>query len=534
MAVIQISKIQIRRGQTAEQGMPQLASGEMGWSIDEQRLFIGSGSVAEGAPAVDNIEILTEERMFDLLSTTNFVATEYTYQGHGLASIETGPDINNPVVRTLQEKLDDAVTAFDFGCVNETDCTAKLQKAIDEIYFNSDKDQPKSRVPFRIPAGVYYTTGTVFLPPYVTIEGDGIDKTVIRNIASGNTTIFATKDINGGTDLNKGVSQRIKISGMTLEHTSTVETVQTTPFINLTNARESVISNVKFIGNYVLADTATNQNSAIELGHNTQEVSIEGCQFEDLSYPIVSDWDNVLDISISENKFKNLFKGITFAENLTTSTGHLFGPRRVSIQNNLFQHIEREAIWTGANDRTNNQINSENNTFVNVGNNRNGDGDPATSIISFLSHGNSSTNDNFERLWYMQTNTLDTAQYEIIEGTAQVRLKFMDRKTLNESTQTQALFKIPYASTVTSVTIDYTLEKTGIARKGTLNVVAGPAGISFKDSYTVAGSSDGDTVFSAGFLDNGPVDFDDTLAIQYTNPVSAGTGTMIYTVAYYR
>jgi hypothetical protein len=78
MAVIQISKIQVRRGQTAEQGMPQLASGEMGWSVDEQRLFIGNGSVAEGAPAVGNTEVLTEERMFDLLSTGKFTATNYT------------------------------------------------------------------------------------------------------------------------------------------------------------------------------------------------------------------------------------------------------------------------------------------------------------------------------------------------------------------------------------------------------------------------------------------------------------------------
>ena len=533
MAVIQISKIQIRRGQTAEQGMPQLASGEMGWSIDEQRLFIGNGSVAEGAPAVGNTEVLTEARLFDLLSTRKFTSTEYTYQGHGVSAVETGPDSNNPVVRTLQEKLDDSVTAFDFGFEDQTDCTSKLQKAIDEIYFNSDKDQPKSRVPFRIPAGIYYTTATVYLPPYVTLEGDGIDRTIIRSINPGNTTIFATKDTSGKTDLDKTASQRIKISGMTLEHTSTIETIETTPFINLNYAYEAVISEVKFQGVYAPSDTATNQNSAIEIGYNTSEVSIERCQFEDLSYPIVSDWD-VTNISIRGNKFKNLFKGITFAETLTTATGHLFGPSRVSIQDNLFQDIERQAIWTGENTRTNNQIASENNTFINVGNNLAGDDDPATSIISFLSHGNSSTNDNFERLWYMQTTELDTAQYEIIEGTAQIRLKFMDRRTLAESTQTQTLLRVPYAGTTTSVTIDYTLEKSGIARKGTLSIVAGPAGVSYKDSYAVAGSSDGDTVFSADFLDHGPVDFNDTLAVQYTNPVSAGTGTMIYNVAYYR
>jgi hypothetical protein len=543
MAVIQISKIQVRRGQTAEQGMPQLASGEMGWSVDEQRLFIGNGSVAEGAPAVGNTEVLTEERMFDLLSTGKFTATNYTYVGHRITATITGVlGANYPVVRTLQEKLDDNVTAFDFDVEDSTDCTAKLQKAIDELYLKSfDKDLPKSRIPFRIPAGTYYTSSTIYLPAYVTLIGDGIDKTVIRSINAGNTTIFATIDSRStatnritGTNINGSFQPlQIKISGMTLEHTSTVLTTQTTPFIKLDYTKDSEISQVKFKGNYVKGNTATNQNSAIELGFNSSDLSVESCQFENLSYPIISDWD-VTKISIKDNNFKNLFKGITFAETLTLAPSNLYGPSRVTIKDNVFENIERQAIWAGENSRYNNQINSENNHFINVGNNNDGDDDPSTPIISFLSHGNSSSNDNFERLWYMQTTELDTPQYEIIQGTAQIRLKFTDKKIINESTLTQTLLRIPYASTITSVTIDYTLEKSGIARKGTLSVVASAAGISYKDSYAVAGSSDGETVFSSDFLDHGPVDFYDTLAVQYTNPVAAGTGTIIYNVSYYR
>ena len=543
MAVIQISRIQLRRGQTAEQGMPQLASGEMGWSIDEQRLFIGNGSVAEGAPAVGNTEVLTEARLFDLLSTSKFTATNYTYAGHGLTATITGVlGPNFPVVRTLQEKLDDSVTAFDFGAADSTDSTAQLQQAIDELYLRSfDKDLPKSRVPLRIPAGVYYTSSPIYVPSYATIVGDGIDKTIIRSINPGNTTIFATiaddstseDRVVGGDIASPKQPKQVKISGMTLEHTGTISTMESTPFVYLDYAERTVLSEVRFKGNYTQGNTVTNQNSAIEIANNSSELVVENCQFENLSYPIVSDWD-VDNIAIKGNTFRNLFKGITFAENLTTATGHLYGPSKVSIQNNLFEHIERQAIWVGENARYNNQINSENNHFVDVGNNNNGDADPATSIIKFGSHGNSSTNDNFERLWYMQTTELDTPQYEVIEGTAQVKLKFMDKKVLPESTQTQTLLRIPYASTVTSVTIDYTLEKAGLARKGTLNVVASGAGISYKDSYAVAGSSDGDVIFSAGFLDHGPVDYYDTLAVQYTNPVSAGTGTMIYNVAYYR
>ena len=57
MAVIQISKIQVRRG--LQENLPQLASGEMGWSIDDRRLFIGNGTLVEGAPEIGNTEILT-------------------------------------------------------------------------------------------------------------------------------------------------------------------------------------------------------------------------------------------------------------------------------------------------------------------------------------------------------------------------------------------------------------------------------------------------------------------------------------------
>ena len=58
MAVIQISKIQVRRG--LQENLPQLASGELGWSIDERRLYIGNGTLVEGAPTVGITEILTE------------------------------------------------------------------------------------------------------------------------------------------------------------------------------------------------------------------------------------------------------------------------------------------------------------------------------------------------------------------------------------------------------------------------------------------------------------------------------------------
>jgi hypothetical protein len=58
MAIVQISQIQNRRG--LQQDLPQLASGEIGWSVDARKLYIGNGTLDEGAPAEGHTEILTE------------------------------------------------------------------------------------------------------------------------------------------------------------------------------------------------------------------------------------------------------------------------------------------------------------------------------------------------------------------------------------------------------------------------------------------------------------------------------------------
>lgn len=57
MAIVQISKIQVRSGNIAD--LPQLAVGEFGWATDTQQLFIGNDPNTIG-PLPDNTEIMTE------------------------------------------------------------------------------------------------------------------------------------------------------------------------------------------------------------------------------------------------------------------------------------------------------------------------------------------------------------------------------------------------------------------------------------------------------------------------------------------
>jgi len=98
MAVIQISKIQVRRGYGED--IPQLASGELGWSIDERRLFIGNGTLTEGAPEIGNTEILTiYSPIGAALANIGIIISEITILQGNVANLEAA--IGAPVTSAL-------------------------------------------------------------------------------------------------------------------------------------------------------------------------------------------------------------------------------------------------------------------------------------------------------------------------------------------------------------------------------------------------------------------------------------------------
>ena len=217
MAIVQISRIQVRRGQkNVGSGLPQLAGGEFGWAVDTRELYIGNGSVSEGSPAVGNSKILTEhDNLFSF-------ADQYTFQKN-VATMQTGTTSMLPVARTLQERLDEKVSVKSFGATGDgSDQTVVIQRAIDQLYLNSaTKGSTASRVTLEIPAGEYLLSASLKLPPYVTIVGAGQDKVKITQ--GGNAPIFET--VNSGstpgsyaqdsssTTLNQ--AQKILLKGLT-------------------------------------------------------------------------------------------------------------------------------------------------------------------------------------------------------------------------------------------------------------------------------------------------------------------------------
>ena len=206
MAVVQISRIQIRRGQeNSGTGLPQLASGEMAWALDTQALYIGNGSVSEGAPAVGNTKILTSN---DLTTQGNILnQLQHTYKNNNAAFI-TGPDANHPVSRSIQDRLDDRVSLLDFVTTDDiqaNDYTAAIQRAIDQLFLNNSNKASAvdlsgnstisavaSRTTLVLEPGIYLISRTLNIPSYATIIGAGADKTVLKYNPSISVTATTT------------------------------------------------------------------------------------------------------------------------------------------------------------------------------------------------------------------------------------------------------------------------------------------------------------------------------------------------------
>jgi hypothetical protein len=164
MPIVQISRIQHRKGLLED--LPQLSSAELAWAVDEQRLFIGNGSLSEGAPYLGNTELLTEHS--DLLQS----ASPYTFKGNSVLQAARTSVTGSDVTRSLQDRLDDYVSIRAYNVDgNNTECNAPISFALSELYGRGF--DPQTRIGLYIPAGEYLINEPVEIPPYAFIFGDG-------------------------------------------------------------------------------------------------------------------------------------------------------------------------------------------------------------------------------------------------------------------------------------------------------------------------------------------------------------------------
>lgn len=232
MAVIQISKIQVRRGQkNSNSGIPQLSSAEFAWAVDSQELYIGNGSVAEGAPYVGNTKILTEhDNLLDLAGSYTFASTD--------------PSISLSVPRSLQTKLDEYVSVADFGAIGDgsTDCVLAFETAFTELFRNVNTNYRKVLV---VPNGEYLFLSDLRMPSGVLLRGETALGAVL-NIGPNNIRFIAS---NGDEIANFDSTNRpinINVSNITIQRT-------TGQFV-LSGVADSTFNSIKFKGDYELGD----------------------------------------------------------------------------------------------------------------------------------------------------------------------------------------------------------------------------------------------------------------------------------------
>ena len=527
MAVVQISRIQIRRGQKNQgTGLPQLASGELGWAVDTRELYIGNGAVSEGAPEVGNTKILTQyDNIFTLADT-------YSYRSED-EFIQTGASSNSPILRSLQDRLDDRVSVRSFGLTGETsqDATAGLQRAINQLFLNDGIAGEQGRVVLHLEPGVYVIDSTIEIPPHATLVGAGPEKTVIRQTSA--NAIFKTVNSDDQTPTFNTQATNIYIEGLTLQAT------QTSLGLQLDSCRDSHFENVDLVGPFTAGDTIpTDFSTDIGIKIDSLSGAVESsnnkfinCKVTGFAYAVMSNWD--IDHNIFDRcEFNTVGHGFAFGVDMalgSAASGTSVGPQNTKITNCKFIDINRHGIWI-----ENGTYNtSSGNSFIGVGNEAGTEGQPQYSVIKFAKAGNESINDYFARtaaLSYNQEFINNVPYLPEVEGVCNFVNGYEHKVSIGQGTGVKT-FRLPAVANQ-SFDIDYLMVSNNyeMIRSGVLNITMdayGTATVSISDSYDYAGDTTYETSisFGANILDEDGDLTNETISVTVTSTMPSDDNT---------
>ena len=570
MAVVQISRIQVRRGKKGETNIPQLASGELGWAIDSQELYIGNGAVSEGAPAVGNTKILTSaDNIFNL-------ADQYELKSD-VSYIQTGALARSPIKVTLQKRLDYDAYVANFGAEHDTSViqTAALQRAIDNLFLNT-KASPENRYILNLAPGLYKIDDSLKLPPYTTLKGAGIDKTIIEQTTT--NPIFIT--INGSSTIGNydetvsltaaNQANALDISGMTLQYENTDSNLYGKAII-LQSSHNGHFYDLKIKG-YWDGDGVQANSVGVELRSFSGAVRsrnnrFERVEIEGFCYGIDSSYD-IENTSFLYTNFNTCLIGVRLGNGMPAvdyddaadladkiGQGEAYGPHNTLVQNSSFREIFNQGFVV---DKGKGNI-SQNNKYYDVGNDGGTGSTPVSSIISLQQAGNNTISDWFQRsteLSYNQdfvnVNPNNSINYQSditgakyipeIEGYFNYDLDYTHQiDAIGTSSNWVTAFRLP-ANQSRSFTINYQYRSEEIngTREGTLTVQIDRENelISVTDDFEFLGLSQSvaeNLTFRARLVNitSGVVSDteNDTAYIEMKNGTTSDTGIIQFTIA---
>ena len=361
MAITQISRVKARSGKLENLPEP-LSGGELGWANDVRRLFIGNGTLAEGAPTIGNTEILTE------FSNILGLSAGYTYKGERAGYVvRTGSNATAPVTRSLQSKIDEWVSVLDFGAKgdNVTDDTDAINRALQQLFCEQSNTEIRRALLF--PAGRYLVSDAVLIPPNAILIGEGLDSSLIVLASTATVEYVATtadnlQQVDGELGTNGAVLPRnISIRDMAFVALSTAA-----PF-RVNTAQDVTFTNVKFKAK-LTSPTGDGNIHSFEIysnvAANSNNIQMNGCEFTGANKGLYLDY-NCRGVSVTGSRFSECYTGAMVSSPLIGT-----GTENLRITHSYFDKIYETGIKVdvGNVDR----VLSAFNTFIDVGTQYNG------------------------------------------------------------------------------------------------------------------------------------------------------------------
>ena len=578
MAIVQISRITARKG--LQEDLPQpLAGAELGWAVDDRRLFIGNGALEDGAPVVGNTEILTE--FSDILS----FAGQYTYKGEAAGyAVQTGATTGSPVSQSVQSRLDSYAVVTDFGAVGDgsTDDTDAINRALYQLYCVQNNTQIRRSLFF--PAGTYIVTDTIKIPTYAKLYGEGAESSIIsfsvqnwaantayaenvlvyyvptttyyRAIAPVPATgivisnalywaaeslpsyVVQTADSLQQTGVNIATNgatppKNIEVSAMA------IVTDQQHNALLIENAQHCFFNSVDIIGPLLTADLTTAVDNTVAIDWSStaslpcQHVNFDNCRFSGFTY-CINTAQQINGAVISNSQLDTLYQGVILGGASPVNGG----ATGVKMMHNIFDDIYSEGILIN-----NVSLNASGyNIFYDVANHFNGIASPAAAVIAIDAINNISVGDMFQRTTtysgtYPRIKIFNAVTQTIpasigVDSAAQIQMGSFVRETgtqaaLSAGASAATLFTLSTAQ-IKAFKMDYTITVETSARTGTLTVVndaddSAGDGLSYVDDYVQ--NSDTDIVLQV-------TDVGTTITVKYSSSASRAAGVIYYSLTH--
>jgi hypothetical protein len=578
VAIIQISRITARKG--LQEDLPQpLAGAELGWAIDDRRLFIGNGALEEGAPVVGNTEILTE--FSDILS----FAGQYTYKGEAAGyTAQTGATPSSPISQSIQSRLDSYAVITDFGAVGDgvTDDTAAINRALYQLFCVQNNIAIRRSLFF--PAGNYIVTDAIKIPPYARLYGEGANSSIIKfsvqnwaantayaqgtlvyyvptttyyrsiapvpatGIVISNALYWAAESLPSyvvqTADSLQQTGVNIATNGATppknIEMSSmSIATNQLNNALLVENAQQCSFSNIDFTGPLTLTNLTTSVDGTVAVDWSStsslpcKQVNFDNCKFSGFTYSMNTE-QQIEGCVVSNGQFDTLYQGAILG-GATPSNG---GPTGVKFIGNVFDNIYEEGILINGV-----SLNATGyNVFYDVGNHFNGASLPSSAVITIDAINNISVGDMFQRTTafsgtYPRIKIFNSATQTVpasigVDSAAQVQLGSYIRETGVTATltagATNATLFTENSTVIKAFSMNYTIVRETSVRTGTMIIVndaddSAGDGFSWTDDYVQ--NSDPDVTLNV-------TDAGSTITVQYTSSGTRGTGKIYYSLTH--